>query len=378
MRITLSLAFIALGLSPAVWAVEAWDLRADYERAAGLRERYEGLSTGLPEPATFIEDTSRFWYRRTVKGGRQFMVVDADTRETRPAFDHARLAQSLSRATAGDYRAFALPAQGLRLADKGAAVELVAESARWRCDLADYACRKVADVPAGFVQIPFACAPIPEHQEPVRSPDGKWEAVIRNYNLGVRPVEPKAETVMLSTDGSEGNCYDRASIGWSPDSSKLALYRVRPGYRRMVTFVQSSPEDQVQPKTSSRFYAKPGDVLDLEQPVLFDLASKRQTNVDNSLFPNPFNLLPLSWRKDSRGFTFEYNQRGHQVYRVIEVDAATGSARGDLRGAEDVLLLSPRRRLPHQLGQALSPRPERRRRSRLDVGARRMESPLSL
>jgi dipeptidyl aminopeptidase/acylaminoacyl peptidase len=32
------------------------------------------------------------------------------------------------------------------------------------------------------------------------------------------------------------------------------------------------------------------------------------------------------WWKDGRGFTFEYNQRGHQVYRVIEVDVA-GKAR---------------------------------------------------
>src|SRR5207247_2308582 len=35
----------------------------------------------------------------------------------------------------------------------------------------------------------------------------------------------------------------------------------------------------------------------------------------------------LVWRKDARAFTFEYNERGHQVYRVIEVDAATGEAR---------------------------------------------------
>jgi dipeptidyl aminopeptidase/acylaminoacyl peptidase len=33
------------------------------------------------------------------------------------------------------------------------------------------------------------------------------------------------------------------------------------------------------------------------------------------------------WWKDSRAFTFEYNRRGHQVYRIIEVDAATGKAR---------------------------------------------------
>ena len=30
--------------------------------------------------------------------------------------------------------------------------------------------------------------------------------------------------------------------------------------------------------------------------------------------------------RDSGYFTFEYNRRGHQVYKVIKVDAATGSS----------------------------------------------------
>jgi dipeptidyl aminopeptidase/acylaminoacyl peptidase len=46
-----------------------------------------------------------------------------------------------------------------------------------------------------------------------------------------------------------------------------------------------------------------------------------------ALFPNPFNNTRLGWKRDSSAFTFEYNQRGHQVYRVIEVDAGTGTAR---------------------------------------------------
>ena len=111
----------------------------------------------------------------------------------------------------------------------------------------------------------------------------------------------------------------------------MVYFRVRlragPGRDRMVHYVLSSPEDQIQPKSSSRFYAKPGDVLDLDQPVLFDVAARTQRVIDHALFPNPYDLLPIAWRKDSRAFTFEYNQRGHQVYRIIEVDAATGAAR---------------------------------------------------
>ena len=54
--------------------------------------------------------------------------------------------------------------------------------------------------------------------------------------------------------------------------------------------------------------------------------------------------------------TFEYNQRGHQVFRVIEIDAATGRrARGHRRGAEDVLRL---------LGQAGTARDIARRHGR--------------
>ena len=38
-------------------------------------------------------------------------------------------------------------------------------------------------------------------------------------------------------------------------------------------------------------------------------------------------LPPACGGRTAARFTFEYNQRGHQVYRVIEVDAATGKAR---------------------------------------------------
>ena len=158
------------------------------------------------------------------------------------------------------------------------------------------------------------------------SPDGKWMAFIDNYNVAIRPFGGD-KRIVLSTDGSEGNYYDAASIAWSPDSTRLAAYRVRPGYRRLVHYVSSSPEDQLQPQHWAMQYAKPGDLLDLEQPVLFDVAPQSRSSIDTRLFPNPFDLSDLVWRKDSRAVTFEYNQRGHQVYRVIEVDAHTGHAR---------------------------------------------------
>ena len=61
--------------------------------------------------------------------------------------------------------------------------------------------------------------------------------------------------------------------------------------------------------------------------MVFDVRDGKQINVASDLFPNPYEPPPIKWRSDSASFTFEYNQRGHQLYRVIEVSGTTGAAR---------------------------------------------------
>src|SRR5262249_56157580 len=117
---------------------------------------------------------------------------------------------------------------------------------------------------------------------------------------------------LLSTDGSEGNAYTINSLRWSPDSKKIAVFRRRPGYERLVHYVESSPTDQLQPKHNTMFYRKPGDVVDFDWPVIFNVDTKQQMPGDAALFPNPYANTKLEWRADSRAVTFEYNQRRHQ------------------------------------------------------------------
>jgi dipeptidyl aminopeptidase/acylaminoacyl peptidase len=94
-----------------------------------------------------------------------------------------------------------------------------------------------------------------------------------------------------------------------------------------VHYVESSPADQVQPKHTTNAYRKPGDVVDFDLPVVFEVETRRQMAGDIALFPNPYANTRLEWRSDSRAVTFEYNQRGHQLYRVLELDAMTGRTR---------------------------------------------------
>ena len=166
----------------------------------------------------------------------------------------------------------------------------------------------------------------PEPPDVCASFDGKWEAYIQNFNVYVKPVGAQPG-FPLSFDGSEGNYYTLRTVAWSPDSKKIAAYHTRPGYDRQIPYIESSPADQLQPKHTTISYRKPGDAVDIAYPALFDLASKKEIEIDHALFPNPYSLSPPVWWKDSRAFTFEYNRRGHQAYTVIEVDAQTGDTR---------------------------------------------------
>jgi dipeptidyl aminopeptidase/acylaminoacyl peptidase len=313
---------IAAALTGWPAAAAAQGTTADYARADALRARYENAAVDIAGPASTVGRTHRFWYRKTTRGVEQFMMIDAETRQTRPAFDHASIARSLSDATGNTYAAEKLPFNTLMFTDDGSAFTATVEGSPYRCELAGSTCRKADTPPRAGLGVGRRT----RDEGPRRSPDGAWEALIANYNLAIRKSGTRA-TIRLSSDGSEANYYDLASIAWSPDSRRIAAYRVRPGYRREVHYVESSPEDQLQPKHSSLLYAKPGDVLDVDQPVVFTVDTKQQLIVDNELFPNAYANSDLVWRKDGRALTFEYNQRGHQVYRIIEVDAATGRAR---------------------------------------------------
>jgi len=290
----------------------------DYRRAEGLRERYEKLAVNVPSPATWIEGTPRFTYRRSVADGQEFIVFDAETREKRPAFDHARLAEAMSKVAGEEYAAHDLPFGAFTFADEETAIEMRVGGFAWRCTLTDYACRREEAAPGSSRR--------GGPGRPRLSPDKKWEALVDNFNVAVRPAGG-GDVTRLSMDGSEGDAYALSSIAWSPDSTRIAAYRVKPGYQREVHYIESSPEDQLQPKYSSRVYAKPGDVLEVEQPVLFDIVDRTQIVIDRTLFPNAYAMTDPVWWTDGRAFTFEYNQRGHQVYRVIEVDATTGKVR---------------------------------------------------
>ena len=154
-----------------------------------------------------------------------------------------------------------------------------------------------------------------------KSPDGRWALEIVDHNLHLIGTNGSRE--VLTTDGTVDDAYTE-TIEWSPDSLHAALLRTRPAQTHEVHWVESSPPDQLEPRLHHQDYLKPGDRVAIPRPYWVDIASRRVTPAATHLCPNPYELGELRWFPDSSRFTFEYNQRGHQVYRVLSVQVADG------------------------------------------------------
>jgi dipeptidyl-peptidase-4 len=113
---------------------------------------------------------------------------------------------------------------------------------------------------------------------------------------------------------------------WAPDHAFVVVWEIEPAEPHPVHVVESAPADRVEPRLVTFDYLKPGDRIERRWPRLF-ARDGREIPLDRTLFANPWSIDRLRWRADGRGFTFLYNQRGHQVLRLVAVDAATGAAR---------------------------------------------------
>lgn len=298
----------------------------DYRRAYALKEKFSAdkvfYSNVNPQ---WIEGTHQFWYVRNTPDGCLYVSVDADKKARKELFDSHRLAKALGAASGKEVKPEALALGHLSVSKGLDTLRFVFNNQRWM-----YASRKNQLVNEGAVPLP----PKQKHwmevddektASPVPSPDGKWIAFIKNQNIYVKEVATGKEK-QLSLDGTLGNYYS-AYIRWSPDSKKVASCKIRPVEKRYVYYVESSPADQLQPKLHKQEYAKPGDELPFKVPCIYEVESGRSIIPSTELFDRQYEVYGPEWNPDSRAVTFEYNQRGHQVYRVLEFSAETGKVR---------------------------------------------------
>ncbi|MBN1126626.1 MAG: prolyl oligopeptidase family serine peptidase [Sedimentisphaerales bacterium] len=295
--------------------------KADYERADALRDKVKDLVYKTTIEPHWFDENRKFWYRNDLRDGREFILVECEKGTRQEAFDHEKLAQSLSEQTGNKYTARTLPFTAIRFSEDGKSIEFEIEKPRWTCDLTTYECKPLEEENADQDETERAPRQRrrPEGQQE-KSPDEKWETAFKDHNLFLRSTEDDRE-FRLSHDGKQGQYYSSAM--WSPDSRWIVAYRTIPGTNGMVYLIESSPNEGGRAVFHSHQYDLPGDTMTSYEMSVFSVETKEQIRVDAEAID--FQGPPrLRWARDNLSFTYHKTDRGHQRLRVLRVFVETG------------------------------------------------------
>lgn len=297
----------------------------------GIGRMYKGSI----EPHWFHEN-SRFWYRNELPGGAsEFIGVDAEAGTRGPAFDHGRLAVALAAASGVPVDGARLPIRNLEFSEDGGGIRFEASGSVWRCELASYDCVRVeAAAPAAPTEAPRE-EPRRRRRRPPslddgtngdpseRAPNGRWSVVVRDHNLVLQEGGPGGPEVALTDDGTEGRPYGHVS--WSPDSATVVAWRVTAPEIKPVHLIESSPAGGGRANLKSRPYALPGDAFPTFELNVIEVESRVRLRPVVDVFEHEWMRPRLRWNRAGTRFAYAQTDRGHQRWRLIEVEARTGA-----------------------------------------------------
>lgn len=333
-------------------------------------------AAGQVAPNWFAND--RFWYR-TSEG--QFLLVDPVRKSRVPAFDHARVATALAKASGTVVNAQHLPFTTIAFTKDFRDVMFTDAGKDWSCDVKGSRCTALAAGAMAGMAAPVesggggrggrgggrgggfgrggagAGARSSDDKPLTMSPDGSRGVFIRDWNLWVKETASGQET-QLTTDGVKDFGYSTNNAGWtggdnavglwSPDSRKFATQQQDErgvGHMYLVTTPTGHEtgrggeqifSDRVggHPILKDWAYPLPGDsIITTIQRVIIDVPARkvirlkmppdqhRGTVVDN------LNMADLKWRPDGSELVFVSSSRDHKHAWVRSADAATGAVR---------------------------------------------------
>ncbi len=223
---------------------------ADYARVERLlRHNLVGkLKNGNVIPH-WIGANDEFWYNRETSRGHEFVLVEAATGRTQPAFDHQAVALALATTTGGDVSADRLPFNSFTYSSDRQEIHFSVAAKEYDCGLKPPKCKEVP-----IKLVPDGVLP---------SPDGRWGVLTREGNLVLRDLGSGQER-FLTADGHPdfgyGVYYDgwkavaipreRAAKPlpplesyWSPDSRKVIVTRVDQRHVAPYPLLETAPHD---------------------------------------------------------------------------------------------------------------------------------------
>ena len=300
---------------------------ADYKRAEDFQKNIRKKVFHLNVAPNWLADSSGFWYLATTRAGRRFMRLDLEAMQLDTAFDHRRLAEMLSDSLGEEVNDGELPFNRIRYPNQST-IAFSVKSKTYHLHLNTYELE---------LQEPQTLeSPMEE-----KSPDGKWIAFQKDYNLYIRSLDT-GEEFQLSKGGNRQYVYasyygwadiiegeggsrpDRFWVNWSPDSKKILTQAVDLRAAEKMYLLDWSVDTLYRPRLLSYYRGSPGDsTIVYLQPLIYDVEKHKEIKTNLPAIPH-FQGIGLRWMEEGRVLRGSFLERGYKTIHYIEVDPSSG------------------------------------------------------
>lgn len=328
LRLTIAALICSFSISENLKAQGQNDMREAYERAeAMLSWNLSGKIYNEAVHPNQVTDTS-FWYNIDTENGTEYFLVDVEAQQKDHAFDHRLLADAIEGVLDTDMDPFALSLRNLTFNGTLSEITFERNGQVLTCNINNYEC-EITGEPKEYV--PFS----------VSSPNGELAAFTRDYDLWVADLETGEET-QLTFDGEEHYSYatdnhgwrrsERPILKWSPDSKKIATFRLDErdvGKMTLWSTEIGRPEADIWP------YALPGDsivpmlervVVNVEEQetVFLDVEPDHQRTSNCCGLIRNGNWADIEWSADAEKLAFVSTSRDYKDVTLRIADPYTG------------------------------------------------------
>lgn len=255
----------------------------DYARAVSfMYDNYNNKTAfNLYTTVHWFKDSSGLWFVDHSKDTKTYKTISFKKKKAELLFDHEKLAKALSDITGKEVKANELSISSAEPTENGN-MTIVSNGQKYALNLATYELLEVTEDK--------------EENDPLqsKSPDGKWIAYTKEYNLFVKSIET-GEEFQLSTEGEKGyeyaswyGWYDKMEgengerpkrfyVNWSEDSKWISTSIVDTKNAEKMYLLDWSIDSLYKPKLLSYYRGSPGDTAMVKiSPVFYNMVTKKE------------------------------------------------------------------------------------------------------
>ncbi|WP_299012170.1 DPP IV N-terminal domain-containing protein [uncultured Polaribacter sp.] len=276
----------------------------------------------------WFKDHSGFWFVDYSKNKKEYKTVDfKNPTKVEALFDHSKLAKSLSEILEVTIKDNDLSLTNIQKTEEE--ISFTFKDKNYSVHLSSY---KITENQKEDLR--------KTNELESTSPDGKWLAFTKDYNLFIKSTQTNKE-YQLSTAGKKGYEYasyygwfdkmygengerpKRFSLTWSKDSKYIATTIVDTRNAEKMYLLDWSKDEVFKPELVSYFRGSPGDdKMVMVTPVFYNVDKKREVKTTLPTTTH-INSSSIQWTNKSGVLLATNRQRGFKKEEVIKINLNT-------------------------------------------------------